>query len=407
MNSRSFRYHFVKLAKFEILCRDDDITEGLNATQVHRKIMVQTIFVLYFTSHAWWSNASRVRYSIEATSGRRPQLWPWVQCFRGFVVEECEKIWELGVKNSSSRLLDISRSATSIEGSLKIAIPFVYLRTDPFWTRSIPISWLSFCTERYRCVATTVGTRSVLWNLLNQSRKIAFYMGNITREFQNRSLDEKQSKMFMKPTLCMTWSIDTIRLRESHWESIIWIRCPVVRDDDCTSCYWWSKCCTCPYFLHFSQRIVKLSNSRDTRWSSTSVTLKSKKWVYKLDQICIMVMWTLIHRTIAQNRQRTLFPDNWPGQNVRSAVADALAEFRTSHRIIPANIAHVCQTLNCFPIQTFKNVWRWKRDLQKLGECHTKIISPAPEKLHHPNHDNYMKISKEFVNEMNDILISG
>lgn len=124
-----------------------------------------------------------------------------------------------------------------------------------------------------------------------------------------------------------------------------------------------------------------------------------------MDQ-ALFVQWLREPRAIcplSSDRHRILFLDNCSGHTLTQKVLNALNEIRTTIRYLPPNTTHLCQPLDSFLIQKFKQIWRNKWDAEKLRLCKEQEFSPASGKIRHPTRHCYMRTAVECVQDINNM----
>ena len=289
-------------------------------------------------------------------TGRGRPLRPWVQYVRQFLVEESERLSQLGTKITSQVLIDFAHNALRIEGSQ-------YDENSICTTTNRPISDQidSNFIERL-CELSNLVRR---FNSGNKKRSeafterteknIAFFLGNISREFQSGALDENCVENVdeghflydLDDRYCSakrgSRDINYLGMVSGSEGVTVVLRVTGGSNSKLAS----------PFFI-FRNRLESYSmNGSLDNDPSVSYRTQKNGWMDSTR----FVQWLRERRAIGslpENEHRVLFLDNYSGHNMNDAVQTALSEINTSLRYFPANAIYLCQPLGSLLIQQFK-----------------------------------------------------
>ena len=307
------------------------------------------------------------------------------------VTLECERMWSLGVKVTTSLLLQVCRNAVTMRGNLFPGNNVCTLSGKTLLDQIDRNFVYHYCQSRQVVRRMNVGSKSrSALNLLIE-KKVIFHLASGARAFWNNEYDGNAVE----------------NMDEAHF----------LYDFDNRACLSLRGSKSVGYmdFVSGEEAMTvtfSVTGGLQARIAAPFFSFKNKSENYPIqgspDNIHGVSYRTQVNRWMNGHRfiqwlsepraiqqlpnfqQRILFFENCSGHRSTVEVREALHNIKKSLNYVPANSTHLCLPLDSFLIRKFKSIWLTKLDLEKPRRCELLQISTASDKIKHLNKQWYM-----------------
>lgn len=345
---------------------------------------------------------NRKQFAVKVLKGRGKKRQEWVNFVYEFVIEEFDRLCEIGVKISKPMLLQIAQKSLQHETS-PVDINGIESVSGKTYVQLINSEFIRrFCDQNYIVRRKMSGNKSKsLEHKIWTDRLIAYHIGVIARGFNDGTFNENTIENMDETHFVYDLDDRLVLARkgtDSTYKEVVSggegmtlvLRLTGGPNAKIQAPFFIFKNALGSYPINGTPDNIEGVSYRSQRagW------MDQKRFIeYLSEPRAIDVRPDL--------EQRNLFVDNANGHRLNEGIEEALSIINTALKKLPANTTHICQPLDQFIICEIKRIWRTAWDQKRMEMTLGSNYAAVSGNLNHPHRHWYMQLAKDCIEEVN------